>query len=124
GREFPRGHEQRKIPGNNLACNTQRVQLAAWESIVELIGPTRVIEKVRRREGYIYIARFAYGFTAVDRLEHRELSRAVLNEACDAVDILRALFTRQLRPDLGVRRTRSLHRRIDVGLARLGDFGN
>ena len=93
------------------------------EGVVELVGPPRVIEEVRRRERDVDVARLLDRLAAVHRLDDRELARLLLDRARDAEDVLRALASAHLRPVLVVRVARGFHRVVDVVGVRLGDLG-
>src|SRR5207237_3963995 len=84
--------------------------------------PARVVEEVRGREWHVDVARFADRLAAVERLEDRELARALLEEPRDPEEILRSFARAQLRPRAFERAARRLHRAIDVGLVRLRDL--
>jgi hypothetical protein len=77
---------------------------------------------VRGGEREVDVARLADRLAAVERLEHGELARPLLQRACDAVHDLRPLASRRLLP--AVRRVvGGAHGRVDVVGARLGDLG-
>ena len=81
GRDLPRGHQQREVPRDDLAGDAERRAAAAGERVLELVGPARVVEEVRGGERHVDVARFLDRLAAVDRLEHRELARALLQHA-------------------------------------------
>ena len=56
GRDLPGRHQQRKVPGNDLAADADRGDGVAGEGVLELIGPARVVKKVRDREWNIHVA--------------------------------------------------------------------
>ena len=94
----------------------------AGEGPGQLVGPARVVEEVRGGERDVDVARLRDRLAAVHRLDHRQLARLLLEQARDAVEVLAALGARQPRP-AAKRRARRAHRRVDVGLARLGELG-
>ena len=107
-RDLPREHEQREVPRDDLAGDAERARLAVREGVLELVRPARVVEEVRGGERQVDVARLADRLAAVQRLEHRELARALLEDARDAEEVLGALAPAQLRP--AVRRTRRARR--------------
>jgi hypothetical protein len=123
GRDLPREHQEREVPGDDLAGDADRLGLAVRECVLELVGPARVVEEVRRRERQVDVARLLDRLAAVQRLEHRELARALLEDARDPEEVLRALRRRELRPAVLVRGARGLHRGVDLFLRRLADLG-
>ena len=72
--------------------------LPVRERVLELVRPARVVEEVRRREREVDVARLLDRLAAVQRLEHRELARALLEDARDPEEVLRALRAGQRRP--------------------------
>src|SRR5438105_11866338 len=93
------------------------------EGVLELVRPARVIEEVRRGERKIDVARFADRLAPVHRFQYRELTRALLQNARDPEEVLRALAGTDARPAVGIRRARGFHRPVDIRLAGLGDLG-
>jgi hypothetical protein len=71
---------------------------------------------VRRGEREVDVARLLDGLAAVQRLEHRELARAFLQDPRDPEQVLRALRARELRPSVRERAARSADGEIDVRL--------
>ncbi len=124
GGELPRGHEQREVPGDHLARHAERARAPAGQGVVELVGPARVVEEVRRGERDVDVARLLDRLAAVERLDDGELARALLDAAGDAVDVLAALLARHLRPHLLVGAARRRDGAVDVGLVRVGDLGD
>ena len=102
GRDLPRRHEQREVPRDDLPGDAERARAAALERVVELVGPARVIEEVRRGERDVDVARLLDRLAAVHRLDDGELARLLLDRARDAEDVLRALGAAHLRPVLVV----------------------
>src|SRR5437763_1784234 len=82
-RELPRQHQQREIPRDDLPGDAERPRNAIRECVLELVGPTGVVEEVRRRERQVDIARLLDRLAAVQRLEHRKLARALLQDPRD-----------------------------------------
>src|SRR6185503_16051547 len=89
----------------------------------ELVGPTGVIEEVRRGERNVDVPRLPDRLAAIERLEHCELTRPLLQQAGDPEEVLRALVRAKRRPAVRERLARGLHRTVDVGFAGLRDLG-
>ncbi len=94
GRDLPREHEQREVPRDDLARDADGLRPAVREGVLELVGPAGVVEEVRRGERKVDVARLLDRLAAVERLEHRELAGALLEDARDAEEVLRALGSR------------------------------
>ena len=94
GRDLPGEHEQREVPRDDLPGDADRPRPAVRERVLELVGPARVVEEVRRGEREVDVARLADRLAAVERLEHGELARALLQDPRDAEEVLRALARR------------------------------
>src|SRR5918996_688235 len=121
GRDLPGEHEEREVPGDDLAGDTDRTRPPVGEGVLELVRPARVVEEVRRRERQVDVARLADGLASVERLEHRELARALLEDARDAEEVLRPLACREPGPAVLERVAGGPDREIDVLSARVGD---
>ncbi len=98
GRQLPGGHQQREVPGHDLGGDAERRGLAAADSIRELVGPARVVEEVRRGQRHVHVARLADRLAAVHRLDDRELTRTLLDQARDPEEVLAALEPAQRGP--------------------------
>ncbi len=122
-RDLPREHEEREVPRNHLANDAQRLRCAARRDVRELVRPAGVIEEVRCRHRHVEVARFADRLATVDRFGHRELTRAVLQQSRDAIDVLAALTPRHVAPRRLERELRSHVRRIDISAGRERDLG-
>ena len=112
-----------KFHGNHLAGDADRARLAVREGVLELVRPARVVEEVRGGERQVDVTRLADRLAAVERLEHGELARALLEDARDAEEVLRPLARRQRRPAVLERVARGLDGEIDILGARVGDLG-
>ena len=97
-RELPRQHQQREVPRDDLPRDAERPRRAVRERVLELVGPAGVVEEVGRGERHVDVARLLDRLAAVQRLEHGELARALLEDAGDPEEVLRALASGQLRP--------------------------
>ena len=71
---------------------------AVRERVLELVGPARVVEEVRRGEREVDVAGLLDRLAAVQRLQHGELARALLEDPRDPEEVLRALGGGQRRP--------------------------
>jgi len=120
-RDLPREHEQREVPRDDLPGDAQRS--GAEPGVLQLVRPPGVVEEVRGDQRYVDVARLLDRLAVVDRLQHRELARALLDDPGDPVEVLRALGARELRPDLVVGLAGGLDGAVDVGGVRLGDLG-
>ena len=121
-RDLPREHQQREVPGDDLARDAERPRRTVRERVLELVRPARVVEEVRRSERQVDVARLADRLAAVQRLEHGELARTLLEQARDPEQVLRALGARECRPAVLVRRARSIDCEPHVVGARLRDL--
>ena len=88
--------------------------LPVRERVLELVRPARVVEEVRGRERQVDVARLLDRLAAVQRLEHGELARALLEDARDAEEVLRALRAGQRRPAVRERVARGGDGAVDV----------
>ena len=123
GRDFPRGHEQRKIPRNDLSRHAERLRRFAGKRVFQLVRPARVIKKMRGHERQIHVAAFLDGLAAVHRFEHGQFARLLLDDARDAIKIFAPLASRHLAPDLFVGAPRGLHRLVHVRAFAERNFG-
>ena len=97
-RDLPRQHEQREVPRDDLAGDAERLGSLAEAGVLELVGPAGVVEEVRRGERDVDVARLADRLAVVERLEHRELAGALLQDPGDPEQVLAALARRHPRP--------------------------
>ena len=94
------------------------------ERVLELVGPARVVEEVRGGEREVDVARLLDRLAAVQRLEHRELARALLEDARDPEQVLRALGRRERRTSRSRTRSRAASTAsVDVLRPGLRDLG-
>ena len=98
GRDLPREHEQREVPGDDLPGDAERARPAVREGVFELVGPARVVEEVCGRQRQVDVARLLDRLAAVERLGDGQLPRALLQDAGDPEQVLGALRRSQLRP--------------------------
>ena len=123
-REFPSGHEQREIPRNDLTSHAERLRAAVGECILQLVGPTCIIEEVVGGQWHVHITRLADRLAAVHGLDHRKLAGLLLQHPRDAEDVFATVFRRHVFPILVVGVAGGAHGLVHVGLARLGDAGD
>ena len=122
-RQLPRRHQQREVPRDDLANDAARHdRTVARQGIGQLVRPARVVEEVRRRQRDVDVARLLDRLAAVQRLDDRQLARALLDQPRDPEDVLAALQPGQRRPGR-LRGPCRGDRARDVVGARLGDLG-
>src|SRR5437879_6385033 len=78
---------------------------------------------MRGAERHVDVARFLDRLAAVQRLQHCELARALLQDASDAEQVLRALRARKPRPAVLERIARRADGEVDLFACRLADLG-
>ena len=98
GAIFHAEHQQREVPRDDLARDAERPRGPVRERVLELVRPARVVEEVRRGERQVDVARLLDRLAAVERLQHRELARALCEQPRDAEQVLRPLGGPQRRP--------------------------
>ena len=89
GRDLPGRHQEGEVPGDDLPHHPERARRHPRHRVLELVGPAGVVEEVGRGQRHVDVARLADRLAAVDRLQHRELARAVLQQAGQAEQVLR-----------------------------------
>jgi len=119
GRDFPRQHEKRKIPGNNLADDA--AGFVAGELLLEQLRPTSVVVEMPRHQRNVDVAALANGLTVVHGLEDRKKPGMFLYEPRECIEIARTGMRSQGAP---WRRgsTRGANGRVHVGSTALRDF--
>ena len=118
GRDFPRRHEQRKIPWDDLAADAERPRLPSRKSEFEFVRPPGMVKEVSGDQRQVDIAGLADRFAAVHGFEHREFAGFFLDHAGDAKEVFPALASGHRAPRLLERLARRPHRAIDVCLRR------
>ena len=98
GCDFPREHQQREIPRDDLADHAERLERAAGGDELEFVRPAGVVEEMRGGHRQVEVARLLDRLAAVEGFRHGELAGAVLEQAGDAEEILASLLARQHRP--------------------------
>ena len=79
--------------------------------VVELVGPARVVEEVRRGEGDVDVAGLADRLAVVQGLQDGELARALLQQPGDAEEVLAAVGRAHRAPESGERAAGGARRR-------------
>jgi len=86
----------------------------AGEGVLELIGPAGIVKIPRSRHGDVHVARFADGLAIVERLHYGELARSLLDQACNAEDVLGAVFRPHFAPVFVIPLMRSLYSFVNI----------
>ena len=74
-RDLPRQHQHREVPRDDLAGHAERPGVRAEARVIELVGPARVVEEVRRGQRDVDVAGLADRLAVVQRLQDGELPR-------------------------------------------------
>ena len=123
-RDLPREHQQREVPRDDLAGDAERLRAAGSGTRTRACRPSPRSRRSARPRAAGRRRATRGSACRRQRLEHRELARALLEDARDPEEVLRALGRRELRP--AVRRTpsraASTARSTSCG-ARLRDLG-
>ena len=130
GREFPRGHQQREIPGNDLTANADRLAQRVIEHAAgnrnrfafDLGGPTGEVLKVLHHLRQIDVEGFFDRFTVVGGFNRGELGRVLFDQLREFVKQPAAVARAHLRPLAFERASRGSHGFVDVGLVCFRDF--
>jgi len=88
GRDFPRHHQQREVPGDDLTHDANR--LIAGELRRQQLCPPGVMVEVAGDERNIEIARLADRLAVVETLEHGEEPRVALDLTSNRVEVASA----------------------------------
>ena len=112
--DLPGQHQQREVPRDDLRRDAERPRVAVGERVFELVRPAGVVPEMRRRERHVHVARLLDGLAAVERLEHRELAAALLQDARDAEQVLGSLAAGQRAPAAPERAPCDADRLVDV----------
>ena len=95
-RYFPRQHQQRKIPRNNLAAHTDRT--VTFKLRIPQLRPARMMIKMPRHQWNINVARFTNGFAIIHGFKNTEEPLALLNVSGQCIKMFGTLKPRKLRP--------------------------
>jgi hypothetical protein len=93
-RDLPGGHQEWKIPRDDLTGDTKRLRCWPQAQVLELVRPASVIEEVLRRCGHVEIARFLDRLAVVERLHHGKLPGPLGDRPGDPEQIFATLRTR------------------------------
>ena len=85
GRHLPRQHEQREIPGDDLAHDTDRLVVRKLGR--DQLGPASVVVEVPCGERDVQVTRLADRLAVVQGLHHREMAGPLLDLPGDAVEM-------------------------------------
>ena len=96
GGDFPRQHQQRKIPRDDLADDAERLMVRHFA--VGQLRPAGVVIKVARDQRNIDVAGFADRLAVVHGFQHRKQARVFLNLPGDGVQVAGADVPRRGRP--------------------------
>ena len=96
--DLPREHEQREVPRDYLSGNAERLRVRAEACIVELVGPTGVVEEPSSNERYVNVTALLDWLSVVETLGNSKLAGSLLHEARDAEEVFTSVGARQLRP--------------------------
>jgi hypothetical protein len=121
--DLPGQHQQREVPRDDLGGHAERPGVRPEAGMSQFVGPAGVVEEMRRHQGHVDIARLADRLAVVDRLQHRQLTRPLLHDPGDPVQVLGPLPTRHGRPDVVERLPSRRDGRVDVFGRRLHDLG-
>ncbi len=119
-RDLPGQHQQREVPRDDLGGDAERPRDAARERVLELVRPARVVPEVGRRERDVDVAALLDRLARVHRLEDGELAAALLEDARDPEQVLRAFLAGERAPRAGLGAPRGTDRPVDVGRGRRG----
>src|SRR5438270_120239 len=78
--DFPRQHQQRKIPGNHLPDNSAGLMIG--EFLIQQLSPSGVIVKMPGNQRDIDVTAFTNGLAVIHGLEHGEQPGMFLNQPC------------------------------------------
>jgi len=117
GRHLPRQHQQREVPRDDLATDAHA--RPARELALEQGGPTGVVVEVPRHQRDVEVARLADRLAVVERLQHGQQARVLLDLAGERVEVARAAVATERLPG-GQRGAGGAHGAVDVGVAALG----
>ena len=120
--DLPGQHQERKVPRDDLAGNTERTGLAVGKCVLELVGPAGVVEEMRRCQRDVDVPRLLDRLATVERLRYGELARALLDQAGDPEEVLRTLARPQRRPAALEGTARRLDCEVDVPWPRERDL--
>eukprot|EP00760_Papus_ankaliazontas_P027766 PhM_4_TR3439/c0_g1_i2/m.94172 len=132
GRKLPRGHQEREVPGDDLADDAEGLATHDREEVavdgvglaLNLVGPAGVVAEALDSECDVNVEGLAEGLSVVKGLERRQLLLVLLDKISQAkhqVAALRAVHELPLLLESTASRT---HGDVDVGLVTLGDVAD
>ena len=121
GGDLPGEHEQREVPRDDLRGDPEGAGGRPETGVVELVGPSCVVEEPGRDERDVDVAALLDRLAVVEALGDGELARALLHEPGDAEQVLAAVGAAQPRPGLLVGAARGRHSRVDIRRVRVRD---
>ena len=130
---LPCGHQQRKIPGDDLADDADRLAARIAEIVSanrnrvprELVGPAGVVADAVDGQRQVGGSRVDNRLAVVERFERGQLIEIRFHQIGELVHQAASIASIHLRPRTGFKRgSRGLHGSIDVGRIALGHFGD
>jgi len=119
-RDLPCQHQEREVPRHDLAHHANGAVVREFFGLQ--LGPAGVMVEVARGQRQVGVAGFADGLAIVQRLEHREQARVLLQQARERIHDLRAAMPTQGDP-ARLRAARGGDGAFDVVLRRLRHLG-
>ena len=96
GRDLPREHEQREVPGNDLADDATSSVVGKF--LIEELGPAGVVIEMAGDKRNVDVAALANGLAVVHGFEHGEAARMLLHLAGQRVEIASAFVAAESLP--------------------------
>src|SRR5471030_399876 len=118
--DFPGQHQQREIPRHDLADHADGAVVGEFFGLQ--LCPAGVVVEVARRQRHVDVARFTDGLAVVQRLQHSEQTRMLLQQARQRVQHARASVAAQCLP-ARLRATGRFDGAVDVVAGRLRQVG-
>ena len=122
-RDLPGQHEEREVPGDDLAGHTQGPGDATRKRVLELVRPARVVPEVGGGERHVDVAALLDRLAGIHRFEDGELAAALLEDPRDSVEVLGALLARQSTPASSEGTARGPHGSVHVRCGAARDLG-
>ena len=121
---LPGGHEQRKVPGNDLGGDAVWREGLVGKGVFELVSPACVVKEMSTDERQIDIARLANGLATIHGFNDGEFSGAFLEQAGDAKEVFSAFGAAEPGPSGVVCLAGGLDGEVDICFASFGDGGD
>ena len=119
-RDFPRQHQQREVPRNDLSTHPKRLRIG--QLTLHQLRHAGVVIEMPLRQRHIDITRLTDRLAVVQYLQHGKEPRVFLQQPRQRIDMTRPAMAAQLLP-LPLRFSRGLHGAIDIALRRLRQAG-